>query len=125
MKLPLIVIAAAVISCGARESQLASLRIQRLDAGAPAGRELNVRVDPENRDVTKLAQTLERCSRREVVKFLPVLRVVATRRDGRPDVTFLVHGKYVKVDGVAYRCPDDVEALVDRAWPASPQQGDR
>ncbi len=92
-----------------------SVRIERLERPkeAPAI-ERTFRVSDKDPTVTALARTLEGCRGPEMVKFKPRYRVLASGRDGT-QVTFLVLGEHVKIEGVAFRCSEDVQKLVERA----------
>ncbi len=66
-----------------------------------------------NPAVMVLARTLERCRGPEMVKFKSRFRVLASGRDGT-QVTFLVLGRLVKVEGKAFTCSEDVQNLLER-----------
>ncbi len=48
-----------------------------------------------------------------MVKFKPKYSVLASGRDGS-EVLFLVLGEYVKVEGVAFECSENVQRLIER-----------
>ncbi len=112
-------IGAALSTSGCHESpairEIVSVQIQRLDVPKEArGPDLTFRVSDKDSAVAVLARTLQRCRGPEMVKFKPRYRVLASGRDGT-QVTFLVLDEYVKVEGKAFRCSEDVQRLVERA----------
>jgi hypothetical protein len=104
-------------------AEVTSLRIARLDVPAGArGEPREWRVVDAESSAARLADALARCATREIVKFKPKYLVVTTRADGS-GTTFLVSGEYVKIDGVAFKCRQNVEDLIGRLWgegPAAP-----
>ena len=113
------VVAGLVSSVGmasTRSDDIASLRIVRLDIPKEArGLPREWRVKDANSPAAGLAAALRRCQEKCLVKFRAKYQVAATLGDGT-GTTFLVLGEYVKVEGVSFRCREDVGALVDRLW---------
>jgi hypothetical protein len=76
-----------------------------------ASRTLRVTEDPA---AAAFVRALESCRGPELAKFPPSHRVVARGPDGS-EVTLLVRGEFVKVEGVAYGCSENVEKLLVQA----------
>jgi hypothetical protein len=103
-----------------RSDDITSLQIVRLEVPADArGEPRRWRAIETKSRAASLADALGRCETRDLVKFKPKYRVVATRTNGS-ETTFLVLGEYVKIDGLAFRCPQNIQDLVERLWTEDP-----
>jgi hypothetical protein len=57
------------------------------------------------------------------MKFRGKYRVDATRANGS-ETTFFVSHDYVRIDGVAFKCRQNIQELIERLWadePAAPR----
>jgi hypothetical protein len=113
--------ALATSACGEPPAlgDVVALEIQRIEHPAPRVGEacrVSVRGDPA---AAVLIRALERCRGPEMAKFVAHYHMRAVRPDGGGE-TVLVNGRFVKVNGVAFACRDDVEALAAAAAIAKP-----
>lgn len=84
--------------------------VPRPPPSGPGGASRTVQVAGEPA-AAALVRALGGCRGPELAKFLASHDVVAKGRDGAA-LTLLVRGRFVKIDGVAYGCDEDVEQLV-------------
>ena len=113
----------AFSSNGCRASpstEITTLQIVRLGLPADArGEPRTWRVFEAKSPAAGLADALVHCTTQEIVKFKPKYRVVATRADGS-ETTFLALRDWVKIDGVAFKCRQNIQDLIERLWTEEP-----
>ena len=104
--------------------EITSLQIVRLDVPADArGEPRQWRVIEPRSRAASLAVALGRCTTQDFMKFRGKYRVDATRANGS-ETTFFVSHDYVRIDGVAFKCRQNIQELIERLWadePAAPR----
>lgn len=69
------------------------------------------RVPGDTKEANRLLHGLNGCDKREAVKFWPHYRITLVYAD-QSEKLILVLGDFIKVDGISYRCRDDIEKLL-------------